>query len=216
MLSVEEACDIFYDIYGGDDRSDIIRTLLGRLDFHPLSITLLATIASHNRWNHYRLAKEWDRQHTQVLQIGFDKSLAATIKLSLDSPMFRGLGPNAEDLLGVIAFFPQGVNENNLDWLFPTIPNRQNIFDKLCTLSLTHRSNGFITMLAPLRDHFYPKDPKSSFFCEIKDRYFSQLAVNVNPGKPGFEEAEWIISEHLNVEHLLEVVLAPTPLTLNS
>ena len=43
--------------------------------------------------------------------------------------MFRGLGPDVRDLLGVIAFFPQGIDENNFDWLFPTIPNKRGIFD---------------------------------------------------------------------------------------
>ena len=205
-LSAEAACDIFYAIYGDDDRSTIIINLLERLDFHTLSITLLATTASHNMWDHNRLAKEWDTKHTQVLRTDYNESLATTIELSLTSPMFCKLGPNAHDLLGVIAFFPQGVDENNLDWLFPTISNTQNIFDKFCTLSLTYRNNGFTTMLAPLRDYLCPKDPKSSpLLCEAKEHYFSRLSVNVNPGRPGFEEAKWIISEDVNVEHLLNV-----------
>jgi hypothetical protein len=67
MLSVEAACNIFYDIYGNDDQSDIISNLLEQLDFHALSITLLATTASHNGWDHDRLAREWDVHRTQVL-----------------------------------------------------------------------------------------------------------------------------------------------------
>jgi tetratricopeptide (TPR) repeat protein len=209
MLSVEAACNIFYGIYGDDDRSDIISSLLERLDFHALSITLLATTAFHNLWNHDRLAKEWDIRRTQVLQTDYNESLSATINLSLTSPMFHELGPNAQDLLGVIAFFPQGVDENNLDWLFPTIPNRQNIFDKFCVLSLTYRSNGFITMLAPLRDYLCPKDPTSSpLLCTTKECYFNWLSVDVNPGWPGFEEAKWIILEDVNVEHLLDVFMS--------
>ena len=48
VLSMEAACDIFYNIYDGGGRSVIIDSLLQRLDFHALSITLLATTASHN------------------------------------------------------------------------------------------------------------------------------------------------------------------------
>jgi tetratricopeptide (TPR) repeat protein len=205
-LSAEAAHDIFYDIYSNNNQSDIINNLLERLDYHALSITLLATTASHNMWDHDRLAKEWDIHRTQVLQTDYNESLAATIELSLTSPMFHKLGPNAHGLLGVIAFFPQGVDDSKIDWLFPTISNTQNIIDKFCTLSLTYRSNGFTTMLAPLRDYLCPKDPTLfPLLCTTKESYFSWLSVDVNPGKPGFEESKWIISEDVNVEHLLDV-----------
>ena len=140
------------------------------------------------------------------LRTDYNESVAATIEPSLAPPMSRGLGPDAHNLLGVIAFFPQGINENNLDWLFPTILNRRDIFDQLCDLSLTYRSNGFTTMLAPLRDYLRPKDPASSpLLRTTKEHYFHRLSVHLDPGQPGFEEAQWIRSEDVNVEHLLDV-----------
>ena len=205
-LSMEAACNIFYDIYGGGERSRIINDLLQRLDFHALSITLLATTASRNRWDPNELVKEWNARRARVLRTDYNESLAATIELSLASPTFRNLGPSARELLGVVAFFPQGVDKNNLRWLFPTIPNRRKMIDKFCLLSLTHRSNGFITMLAPIREHLRPRDPKSSpLLCATKDRYFDRLSVDVDPGKPGYTEARWIRSEDVNVEHLFDV-----------
>ena len=204
-LSMESARDIFYDIYDGG-RSDIIDNLLRRLDFHVLSITLLATTASHNMWDYDRLAWEWDTHRVQVLQTDYDESLAATIELSLTSPTFRELGPSARDLLSVIAFFPQGIDENSIDWLFPTISNRRTIFDKSCVLSLTYRSKGFITMLAPLRDYLRPNDPASFPLLHVtKECYFSRLSVNVGPSDHGFADGSWITSEDVNVEHLLDV-----------
>ena len=205
-LSMEAACDIFYGIYGDSIRSSIVDNLLRRLDFHALSVTLLATTASRNVWDYDRLTKEWDTQRARVLQTHRNKSLAATIELSLASPTFHSLGPDARDLLGVVAFFPQGIDEKNLDWLFPTIPNTKNIFDGFCVLSLTYRSNGFVTMLAPIRDYLSPQDPRlSPLLCATRDRYFSRLSVDVDPNVPGFEEARWIALEDLNVEHLLDI-----------
>ena len=225
-LSVESACEIFYGIHN-KGRSNIVRDFVERLDFHALSITLLATTASYNMWDYAQLAKEWETHRTQVLRTDYNESLAATIELTLasptfrklctsptfsrirkflPSPMFRTLSLDARELLGIVAFFPQGIDENNLDWLFPTIPDRKNILNKFCVLSLTHRTGGFITMLAPIRDYFSPRDPKSSpLLCAVKDNYFSRLSVDVNPDSPKFKEARWITSEDVNVEHLLDV-----------
>ena len=238
-LSPESACNIFYDIYNTGKRSSVVSNLVRRLDFHALSITLLATTASHNMWDYDRLAKEWDTHHTQILRTEYNESLAATLELSLasptfrkltasttfrklvtsqtirkfvPSPMLRSLGPDPRALLGVVAFFPQGIDANNLDWLFPTISNRREIFDKFSVLSLTYRSDGFITMLAPMRDYFLPQDPQSSpLLCAVKDRYFRRLSAPIDPDGPGFKDAEWIALEDTNVEHLLDVFTSIDP-----
>jgi hypothetical protein len=108
--------------------------------------------------------------------------------------------------------FPHGIDENNLDWFFPAISDRKNIFDKFCVLSLTYRSGGFITMLAPLRDYLRPEDPTlSPLLLATKEGYLRRLSVHVNPGEPGYEEARWIISEDVNVEHLLDIFTSIDP-----
>ena len=61
-------------------------------------------------------------------------------------------------------------------------------------------------MLEPLRGHLRPKDPGSSpLLCATKDHHFRRLSIPLKPPEPGFEEAQWITSEDVNVEHLLDV-----------
>ena len=67
-LSMEAARNIYYSIYGDGDRSGTIDGLLQRLDFHALSISLLATTAYENTWDLDQVAKEWDEQSVQVLR----------------------------------------------------------------------------------------------------------------------------------------------------
>ena len=211
-FSMAAAHNTFYHVYKHSERCDSINDILKKLNFHPLSITLLATVAQCNKWSGNRLAREWERQRTGMLRVQHSGSLATAIELSLSSPMFRELGPDAHALLEVVAFFPQGVDEENIDWLFSTVPDAPKMFDTFCILSLTYRSDGFIMMLVPLWDYFYPKDPASSpLLNTVKERYFARLSTDIDPDRPDYDGSRWITSEDANVEHLLEVFTSLDP-----
>ena len=212
-ISIVAARKTFYGFYDNNERPDLVDNILEQLDFHPLSVTLLATVAHQNSWDNDRLGREWRRRQTGVLQTEHGRNFAATIELSLASPTFQALGPDARGLLEVIAFLPQGVNETNFPWLFPSISNGDRIVDKLCNLSLTYRNDGFITMLAPLRDYLRLKDPKSSpLLLQTKECYFTRMSVEIECYKQGsFNNSEWITLEDRNVEHLIDVFATIDP-----
>jgi hypothetical protein len=111
-----------------------------------------------------------------------------------------------EDFSGLSPSSLKASDEKNLDWFFPSIPDRRNIFDKFCVLSLTYRSNGFVTMLAPLRDYLRPENPTlSPLLHSTRESYFKRLSIDVDPDRPNYEETRWITSEDVNVEHLLNI-----------
>lgn len=210
-LSVDDGRKIFYGIYPEGERSDLVDGLLKQLDCHPLSITILAKVASQKSWGYRRILKEWEEKKVQVLQTGLrgrDKCLTASIEVSLGSPTFEALGPGARDVLGVIAFFPQGINWEKLDWLFPKLPGVENMVDTFCMLSLVSRNEDRVTMLAPLREYLRPGDLKPpSLIWDVKEQYFSRLRLtdqNLRPGMPGFNKTKWILREESNIERLLE------------
>jgi tetratricopeptide (TPR) repeat protein len=204
-ISMEAARSTFFRIHDNSKPSKLIDGILQQLDFHPLSVTLLATVAHQNGWTNDRLVKEWRQRQTGVLRTDHGRNFADTIELSIASPTFQKLGSDARALLEVIAFFPQGINEDNFHWLFPTVSGGNNILDKLCTLSLTYRSKGYVTMLAPLRDHFRLTDLKSSSLLRTtKECYFTKMSVQIEYYiQENYESSKWIKMEDANVEHLL-------------
>ena len=119
--------------------------------------------------------------------------------------MFREFGPDARELLEIVAFFPQVSTRNTSIGYFRPSPDVPIKLDKSCILSPTYRANGFVTMLVPLRDYLRPNDPtSSSLLSAIKAHYFTRFSGDVSPDTPDFEEARWIMSEDDNVEYLLD------------
>ena len=112
-----------------------------------------------------------------------------------------------ERLNSTVAFFTQRVNEENLDWLFPAIPDVTATLDTFCVLSLTYRSDGFVTMLVTLRDYLRPKDPLSSPpLSAAQESYFVRLSAKPELFMPGSRGTQWIALEGTNVEHLVNVL----------
>ncbi|KAH7918930.1 hypothetical protein BV22DRAFT_888516 [Leucogyrophana mollusca] len=196
------ARETFTQIYRTDGSPAVIDKLLKDLDFHALSINLLAHVATENRWTLYQLMSAWEKQQTRLLEVGDGKlrSLSVTIGLSLASSSIKQLGNDARHVMQVVAFLPQGINENNLEGLFPTIPNIRFIIDALCRLSLMYRRADAYGMLSPICIHISntqdARDTLPLDLTHVRNHYYAQLDDED-------DEGAWITTEDANVERLI-------------
>ena len=148
-LSEDGAQDTFYDRCGLD-RSPAINNLIARLDFHPLSIDLVASFVRENNWDETALLKD----QTSALKNKYYEKLKDTIEPMLRSPTIQKLGTTGRDVLEAIAAYPSGVKEHTLKDIFPKVPSIGEVVDVLCEFSLVHRREGSVGMLSPLQFYF--------------------------------------------------------------
>lgn len=151
-LSGEDARDAFYGLCHLA-RSPVVNDLLTGLDFHPLSIDLLATAVRENGWDESALLRVWDDE-TGVLRTQYQQRLEDAVELSFRSPTIQHLGTAALEVLEAIAAFPRGFEERRLKRAFPGITEVEVAVDVLCRFSLLYRQDGFVKMLTPFRFYF--------------------------------------------------------------
>ncbi|KAG2126913.1 hypothetical protein DEU56DRAFT_982812 [Suillus clintonianus] len=214
-LDLSSAQRVFFQIYHHASRSDAeedIKGLLKELDFHPLSINILANAAQQNSWSPTTLLKRWKDRHSKVLDAGKGKlqSLSDTMELSLSSPSVLDLGVDSRHALAIIAFLPQGLNEDLASDLLPSLPQVDTICDVLCMQSLVYRQDKFIKMLAPIRHYVQDSLPPPDSTClqDICAFYYRSIDYCSDDRD---EYADVIISDHFNIEHVVAFKLAHVP-----
>ena len=152
-FSKEGAQDAFYGICNLD-RSPAVDDLIARLDFHPLSIHLLADFARGNGRDESMLLKAWDDGQTSALEGNYHRTLRDTVEPVFRFPTIQKLGTTAREALAAIAAFPSGVEECRLKRMFPRIAGIAEAVDVLCRFSLIYRQDGHVKMLSPFRYYF--------------------------------------------------------------
>ncbi|KAH7920111.1 hypothetical protein BV22DRAFT_1182122 [Leucogyrophana mollusca] len=211
-LGASAARQAFTEIYPVDGSQAVVDGLLSALDFHALSINLLAHVARENQWTLEQLMRLWGQQQTHLLHIGEGKfrSLSATIELSLASSSVAKLGNDARRVMEVAAFLPQGINEIALNNFFPNIANICSVVDALCRLSLMYRKLGAYTMLSPIRMHIsgthQGSETPSVDLTHVRQHYYTQLEDVTYRDDGG----AWIGTEDANLEWLIAHDLSRT------
>ena len=151
--SEDDARDAFYNLCHLS-RSPAVDDLITRLDFHPLSIDLLARAVRENEWDELTLLKALDDDQAGVLKKRYHKGLKDAVELSFRCPTIQTLGTTARGVLEAIAAFPQGIEERMLENTFPGITGTGAAVDILCRFFLVYRRDGFVKMLSPFRFYF--------------------------------------------------------------
>jgi tetratricopeptide (TPR) repeat protein len=215
-LDVGSALEAFFRIYRQDSRSNAeeeITNLLTELEFHPLSINLLANAAQQNDWSPRTLLTRWKNQPSAVLEYGEGKlqSLSATMQLSLSSPSIQNFGEDGGRTLAIIAFLPQGLNGDLATQLLPSLPHIDTICDVLCRQSLVYRQGAFIKMLAPIRHYVNNSSlaPLVSTCLRDVGAFYYRTVRQCSQERDN--HVDIIISDHLNIEHVVAFGLTQVP-----
>ncbi|KAG6824058.1 hypothetical protein H0H92_008159 [Tricholoma furcatifolium] len=156
ILQESDACKAFKMFYSPTIEHSVVIKLLSAVDFHPLSINLLAQAGVQNEWSPQDLVAAWDRQRSILLESGDGKiqSIAVTIETSINSPSVAKFGDTIRHLLDVIAYLPQGLSRKKLLDILPDVQHVETCADVLRRHSLAYLDGDFITLLAPIRLYF--------------------------------------------------------------
>lgn len=179
--------------------TEIIDELLDGVDNHPLSVNIIARKAAQHEWSGAELLSAWKTNQAALLENGEGKSrsLRATVELSLNAPSVIALGDDARKLLGIIAFFPQGLKTMRVKALYPSATAD---VDALCAHSIIHCEENRFTMLTPVRLYLGHKapNPDAGLLNTIRNIYYKELSGPIERRRALVE------AEDVNVERLID------------
>ena len=150
-LSKVGARDAFYGLC--NLRSPEVDGLLADLDFHPLSINLVASSVRENDWDESAFFDALDNDPMNLLKADNYQSLKNAMESSFLCPTIRGLGATVKGVLKVIAT-SGGVEESTLARDFPETARVGEVVDVLCKFFLIYREGGLVKTFSPFRFYF--------------------------------------------------------------
>ena len=148
--SEDGARDTFYSLCNLG-RSSAVNDLIRKLDFHPLSINLLASSVRENDWDEPMLLKAWGDDQMNALGASYHQRLKDAMESMFRSPTIQNLGTTGRFVLEAVAAFPNGFEERRLQNTFNGVTGIEVAVNTLCKSSLIYRQDGFVKMLSPFR-----------------------------------------------------------------
>ena len=149
ILPEDGARDTFYRLCNLP-RSPTVDSLIARMDFHPLSIELLASFVRKNDWDEPKLLNACGDDQAHKLKTSYYGRLREAIQPALRSPTIKRLGTRARDVLKEIAAWPDGIKEYELE---RKMAGTGEVVDVLGRFSLVYRQDGLVKMLFPFRSY---------------------------------------------------------------
>jgi len=197
-ISMDAACDAFSAVYHVEPINDAIKSIFTALDYHPLSINILANAASMNEWSLKDIEEAWSERQTGVLENANDKyrSLRAATEISIVSFKAKEL---VLRVLRTIAFLPQGIHRDDISTIFPSFPDASQHIESIRRSCLIYRNGGRLTMLAPVRMYISNQYNQNLSYddetlWDIRAHYHNILS---------YEPNDFVEREHGNIDRLM-------------
>jgi len=201
-LSMDASCDAFEAVYDLEPIDNSIRGILGQLEYHPLSINLLASAAAMNEWTISKICQVWEQEQVQVLTMLDVDDKYRNLRTALEISIVAFKQSSKElvmQILRAIAFLPQGIHLEAFEPIFPSVHNISFRVDEVKRSSLIYQKENRFTMLAPIRmyiaDRYNPDLPyDDNVLSCIRGYYHSNLSYAAD---------DFVEREHGNIDRLM-------------
>lgn len=211
-LDRDSARLLFFSEASDCDQADpAINTLLAKVDYIPLAIALLSSIAQVEE--PAALLARYDEEKTSMLFRNDDRgsSIDVSIRLSLNCHRMNRI-PEARDLLSALALLPDGLGDGLFGDLFRFHPRSNDALTVLKQTALVYVSgkgdNAMIRVLEPIREYMLEHHPPSPMLLYSLEMYAIELTEYSS--KIGTAEGETITQNLLPKLGNMHAVISAT------
>jgi len=180
--------------------------IIEELEYHPLSINILANAAAVNQWSLRQLEENWLRQRkSSILETAKDRyhSVGIAFEISVSCSAFDETRVLVMKLLRAVSFLPEGIHRRDLDSILQ-IDSAIKIAESICRCSLTYWRSDRLTVLSPIRiyimeQHNIDLSYDDELITSIRHHFHGQLET---------DSAYCAREEHANIDRIFHFDLS--------